>query len=65
MIETAHLAGLSVALLIGLTDLSPSPSVEREKQAENTMDSVDQRVMEKFAEFEGKRDPRRYTRLWI
>ena len=54
MIETAYLARLSVGLLIGMTGLSAAPLVQWE---ESTMDPVDQRVMEKFAEFEKKRDP--------
>src|SRR5271165_567342 len=57
MIETAYFTRLFVGLLIGVTSLSASPLVQWEEKAESTMDSIDQRVTEKFAEFEKKRDP--------
>ena len=50
-------ARLCLGMLIGITSLSASPLMQRQKQAGSTMDSIDQRMIEKFAEFEKKRDP--------
>lgn len=57
MIETEYLTRLFVGLLIGVAGLSASPLVQREERAESTMDSIDQRVAEKFTEFEKTWDP--------
>ena len=52
-----NFARLVLGILIGITSLSPSPLLQRQKQAGSSMDSIDQRMIEKFAEFEKKRDP--------
>ena len=54
--KNRYIARSFVGLLIGM-GLFASPPIRWKKQTEKTMDSVDQRVTEKFAEFEKKQDP--------
>jgi len=56
MMEMTYLVWLSIALLSGMTGFA-SPVVQGEMGVVSTMNSVDQRVTEKVAEFEKKQDP--------
>ncbi len=50
-------ARLLLGVLIAITSLSDGLSFQGQQQARSAMDSIDQRMNEKVAEFEKKRDP--------
>jgi len=51
------LARLALLALIGIAALSNSPQSQRQNRAGHTMESTDQQMTEKLADFEKRRDP--------
>lgn len=57
--QTLYQTGLLAGLLLGAACTTAAPPEARTAHRRNAMDPVDQRVREKFAAFESKRDPAR------